>query len=86
VLGMVNDKDINKILSLLPKNANYYFCKANIPRGLDANELSQLASTFKLKGNVFKTVKTAYNAAKKQAKKNDLVFVGGSTFTVAEVV
>ena len=86
VLGMVNDKDISKILGMLPKNASYYFCKANIPRGLDASELSQLASTFKLKGNIFKTVKKAYNAAKKQAKKNDLVFVGGSTFTVAEVV
>ena len=86
VLGMVNDKDISKILSLLPKNATYYFCKANIPRGLDASELAQLASTFKLKGNVFNSVKKAYNAAKKQAAKNDLVFIGGSTFTVAEVV
>ncbi len=86
VLGMVNDKDISKILSLLPKNATYYFCKANIPRGLGASELAQLASTFKLKGNVFNSVKKAYNAAKKQAAKNDLVFIGGSTFTVAEVV
>jgi dihydrofolate synthase/folylpolyglutamate synthase len=86
VLGMVNDKDINKILSLLPKSAIYYFCKANIPRGLNANELSDHASTFELKGKIFKTVRKAYNAARKHAAINDLVFVGGSTFTVAEVV
>lgn len=86
VLGMVNDKDISKILSLLPKNAIYYFCKANIPRGLDANELEKQALLFRLKGKVFKTVKAAFLAAKKQAAKNDMVFVGGSTFTVAEVV
>ena len=86
VLGMVNDKDINKILSLLPKSAIYYFCKANIPRGLNASELSDHASTFELKGKVFKTVRKAYNAARKHAAINDLVFVGGSTFTVAEVV
>ena len=86
VLGMVNDKDISKILSLLPKNANYYFCKANIPRGLDANELSMLASKYRLKGSIYKSIKSAFNKAKKTASKNDLVFVGGSTFTVAEVV
>jgi dihydrofolate synthase/folylpolyglutamate synthase len=86
VLGMVNDKEINKILSLLPKHAIYYYCKANIPRGLDPKELALQAATFKLKGKVFKSVKAAFNCAKKQALKNDLVFVGGSTFTVAEVV
>lgn len=86
VIGMVNDKDISKILSLLPKNAVYYFCKANIPRGLDAQELANMASLFKLNGTVFKSVKLALREAKKRAGKNDLIFIGGSTFTVAEVV
>lgn len=86
VLGMVNDKDISRILSLLPKNAIYYFCKANIPRGLEAYELAMLASKYKLNGNVYKSVKAAFINAKKQAAKNDLVFIGGSTFTVAEVL
>ncbi len=86
VLGMVNDKDITTILSLLPKNAIYYFCKANIPRGLEANELASLALPFKLKGKVFKSVSAAFKNAKMQAATNDLVIVGGSTFTVAEVV
>jgi dihydrofolate synthase/folylpolyglutamate synthase len=86
VLGVVNDKDITKILSLLPKSAIYYFCKANIPRGLEATELAALANKHQLKGAVYKNVKSAFKAAKKQAAKNDLVFVGGSTFTVAEVV
>lgn len=86
VLGMVNDKDSAKILRMLPKDALYYFCKAAIPRGLDANELAGKAAAFKLKGKVYSSVKTAYKAAKKQAAKNDLVFIGGSTFTVAEVI
>lgn len=86
VLSMVNDKDISKILSLLPKKAIYYFCKANIPRGLDATELASNAAQFQLNGKVYKNVKAAFLAAKKQAHNSDLVFVGGSTFTVAEVV
>lgn len=86
VLGMVNDKDITEVLSLLPKKAIYYFCKANIPRGMDANLLGEKASSLKLKGTVYASVKEAYKAAKSNALKNDLVFVGGSTFTVAEVV
>ena len=86
VLGVVNDKDVSQILSLLPKNAQYYFCKANIPRGLDAEELQSKALEFGLNGKAYASVKRAYNAAKKTARKNDLVFVGGSTFTVAEVL
>jgi dihydrofolate synthase/folylpolyglutamate synthase len=73
-------------LSLLPHKAIYYFCKANIPRGLNANELAELAKKNKLHGSVYSSVKSAFYAAKKQAGTNDLVFVGGSTFTVAEVV
>lgn len=86
VLGMVNDKDISTILSLLPKNATYYFCKANIPRGLAAEELAKFANEKKLNGVICKSVKAALKIAQKQANKKDLVFVGGSTFTVAEVV
>ena len=86
VLSMVNDKDIAKILKLLPKDAVYYFCKAVIPRGLDATLLQKSAQVFGLQGKVYASVKIAYQAAKRTAKLQDLVFVGGSTFTVAEVV
>lgn len=86
VLGIVNDKDIVTILKLLPKNATYYFCKANIPRGLDAQLLGEQAAKQNLLGNSYKTVKEAMKAAIKQAAANDLIFIGGSTFTVAEVV
>ena len=86
VLGMVNDKDITKILKLLPKEATYYFCKASIPRALDENELAEKAKKAGLNGKVFKTVKEALDKAKKQAKASDLIFVGGSTFTVADAL
>lgn len=86
VLGVVNDKDISKILKLLPKEATYYFCKASIPRALDENELSIAAKKVGLDGKTFKTVSEALEKAKKQAKANDLIFVGGSTFTVADIL
>lgn len=86
VLGMVNDKDITKILKLLPKNATYYFTKAGIPRALDENELAEKAKKAGLIGKTYKTIDEALEKAKKQAKVHDMVFVGGSTFTVAEVV
>lgn len=86
VLGMINDKDISGILKLLPKKAMYYFCKANIPRGLDAVELATRAIAIGLNGNIFKSVRKAVEAAQTNAGKNDLVFIGGSTFTVAEAL
>ncbi|RFZ95199.1 bifunctional folylpolyglutamate synthase/dihydrofolate synthase [Mucilaginibacter conchicola] len=86
VIGMVNDKDSSKVLSMLPKDATYYFCKPDIPRGLDATSLQEQAAAFDLTGQTYSTVKTAYEAAQQAAGKNDLVFVGGSTFVVAEVV
>jgi dihydrofolate synthase / folylpolyglutamate synthase len=86
VLGMVNDKDIEKILSLLPSSAQYYFCKANIPRGMDATFLKEKASKFKLNGIAYSSVRKALKAAQINASAKDLIFVGGSTFTVAEVV
>jgi len=86
VLGVVNDKDVASMLNLLPKDARYYFCKANIPRGLNADELASLASTHNLRGEVYPSVKSAMEAAISIASADDLVFIGGSTFTVAEVV
>ncbi len=86
VLGMVSDKDISKILKMLPKTATYYFCKANIPRALSASELFLQAKKNGLKGKVYACVQDALIAAKAAALKSDLVFIGGSTFTVAEVV
>ncbi|MFY9309411.1 MAG: folylpolyglutamate synthase/dihydrofolate synthase family protein [Bacteroidia bacterium] len=86
VLGVVNDKDITTILSLLPKNARYYFCKSSIPRALSAEELASQAAAAGLKGEICGTVENALAKAKKNAQITDLVFVGGSTFTVAEVV
>ena len=86
VLGVVNDKDINKMLALLPKDAEYYFCKANIPRGLNACLLKEEAKKHHLYGKCYPSVKNAFSTAKKKAKKNHIVFVGGSAFTVAEIV
>jgi len=86
VFGTVNDKEIDKILSLLPKKATYYFCKANIPRGMDADLLKKKAGKFQLFGNSFSSVKGALNTAKLNTKENDLIFIGGSTFVVAEVL
>ena len=86
VWGMVKDKDISKILALLPTNATYYFCNAQIPRALPAEDLQQQAMAFGLKGEVYPSVELALKAAQKAATNTDLVFVGGSTFVVAEVV
>jgi len=86
VIGMVTDKDINGILQLLPTDGIYYFCKADIPRGLDARLLKEAAGKYNLKGNTYPSVKNALAAATAAAADNDLVFVGGSCFTVAEVV
>ena len=86
VLGMVNDKDVSGILDLLPKEAIYYFCRPDIPRGHNANELCDKALKFNLKGNVFDSVRDALNAARHNANSNDMIFIGGSTFVVAEVV
>ncbi|SDS18311.1 dihydrofolate synthase / folylpolyglutamate synthase [Mucilaginibacter mallensis] len=86
VIGMVNDKDISKVLSMLPKDATYYFCKPDIPRGLDAESLKLKAESAGLYGDTYPSVKVAFDAAQKAAQANDLVFVGGSTFVVAEVV
>ncbi len=86
VIGMVNDKDQNEVLSLLPTNAEYYFTKAAIPRATPPEELAAMAVKFGLKGNCYPFVHQAFSAALANAGKNDLVFVGGSNFVVAEVL
>jgi dihydrofolate synthase / folylpolyglutamate synthase len=86
VLGLVNDKDLNEILPLFPKNATYYFCKPNIPRGLNAEILKEKSTIFKLKGKVYNSVSNAYEEAKKYAHKDDFIYIGGSTFVVAEIL
>lgn len=86
VFGVVNDKDSSKILRALPKDAAYYFCKPDIPRGLEAEGLKLEAERFGLRGEVYASVKQALAAAQENASDDDLVFVGGSTFVVAEVV
>lgn len=86
VLGVVNDKDLNKLLPLFPRDAKYFFCKPDVPRGLDATELQKAAVKHSLEGEVYSSVKDAYRAALKKANKTDLIYIGGSTFTVAEVL
>lgn len=86
VFGMVGDKDIQKILAILPKHAQYYFTKPSVIRGFNAQKLQEKARSFSLKGNVFSTVHQAFEAAKTTAKVNDLIFVGGSSYVVAEVI
>ena len=86
VLGMVKDKDQTKILQLLPQNALYYFCKPDVPRGLDAAVLAQKAAALGLKGEVYSSVGEALRSATEDASSEDLIFVGGSSFVVAEVV
>ncbi|MBN8643601.1 MAG: bifunctional folylpolyglutamate synthase/dihydrofolate synthase [Flavobacteriales bacterium] len=86
VLGVVNDKDLDEILPLFPKNAKYYFCKPEIPRGLDAVILKETALKFELKGKVYDSVSNAYQASLGKASPNDFIYVGGSTFVVAEIL
>lgn len=86
VFGVVNDKDLDEILPLFPKKAIYYFCKPNIPRGLDAALLSQKALGFGLHGKVFNSVSEAYQNALRSATESDFIYIGGSTFVVGEIL
>jgi dihydrofolate synthase / folylpolyglutamate synthase len=86
VLGMVADKDIGRVLALLPKHAGYHFCKADIPRGLDAAALADQARSHGLNGTVHGTVISALEAAQAQAGPEDLILVTGSVFVVAEAL
>jgi len=86
VIGVVNDKDLDEILPLFPKKATYYYCKPNIPRGLNAELLYKKGIDFGLIGKVYNSVSNAYHEALKNAHKNDFIYIGGSTFVVAEVL
>ena len=85
VLGAVNDKDVTKMLRLLPPDATYYFCQATIPRALPADELAALAAAVGLPGQAYGPVMAAVAAARAAAQPDDVVFIGGSTFVVAEI-
>lgn len=86
VMGVVSDKDLDEILPLFPKNATYYFSKPNIPRGLSVEILKNKSNKHGLLGNSYDSVLSAYDEAVRNSSPTDLVFVGGSTFTVAEVL
>jgi dihydrofolate synthase/folylpolyglutamate synthase len=86
VFGVVNDKDLDEILPLFTKNAIYYFCKPNIPRGLDASILAQKALEFGLHGKVYNSVSEAYQSALRSATSTDFIYIGGSTFVVGEIL
>ena len=86
VFGMVKDKNLSNILKLLPKKAKYYFCEAQIPRALEVSLLEGEAITFGLNGNSFSSVAKALAQAKKNANEDDLIFIGGSAFIVAEAL
>jgi dihydrofolate synthase/folylpolyglutamate synthase len=86
VFGVVNDKDLDEILPLFPKKANYYFCKPNIPRGLDASILAKKSLEFGLHGKVYNSVSEAYQNALQNATTTDFIYIGGSTFVVGEIL
>ena len=85
VWGMVNDKEVENILALLPKNAHYYFVRPEIPRGLPAADLYEIAARFSLSGVVYNSIPAGIKAAKQKAEADDCIFIGGSTFVVAEI-
>lgn len=86
VFGVVADKELDNILTLLPPKANYYFCAAKIPRAMNVNDLKDRAQKHGLNGLAFTSVQKAFKAAKQNALPDDLIFIGGSTFTVAEIL
>jgi dihydrofolate synthase/folylpolyglutamate synthase len=86
VFGVVNDKDLSSIMPLLPKNATYYLCKPDVQRGLGAEELKTVFKENQLIGQSYNSVSEAFNTAKANANKDDLIYVGGSTFVVAEII
>ncbi len=86
VFGAVKDKDITEVLKILPKDATYYFCQADIPRALEVDILVNQAENFMLKGKAYPSVKNALTNAQKNATDRDLIFIGGSTFVVAEII
>jgi dihydrofolate synthase/folylpolyglutamate synthase len=85
VLGFVNDKDLKSMLEIMPADAHYYFCAAHVPRSMDPQRLFEQAREFGLKGIVVPDTNQALKAARSAASNEDIIFVGGSTFVVAEI-
>lgn len=85
VLGFVKEKNLEEILTIFPKTANYFFCKPDIPRGMEVKELKEKANEVGLKGQMYPSVRAAYQAALSSASKGEVIYVGGSTFVVAEM-
>ena len=86
MLGVVREKELDKLLAMMPKSARYYYCRPDVPRGLKADELAKAGSERGLSGKVYQSVRKALAAARVAAENNDLIYIGGSTFVVAEVV
>lgn len=86
IIGMVNDKDVNTVLSMLPKDAIYYFTQASVKRAMPVEDFSKIAEKHNLHGTCYRNVELAYRAAKQNSKKNDIIFIGGSTFIVADML
>lgn len=84
VFGMVNDKDISTVLSMLPKNAVYYFTQASVKRAMPCSELASMASAYNLNGETYKNVEQAVRAAMTATENNDMIYIGGSSFVVAD--
>ncbi len=86
VLGVVDDKNLDKVLPIFPKNASYYFCKPNVIRGLEVSVLRKKAKEFGLRGECYISVNEAFNSALQNSSIKDVIYIGGSTFVVAEVL
>lgn len=86
VIGMVGDKDIEKVVSMLPKDATYYFTQASVKRAMPAEDFAAIAKKHGLQGSVYGNVETAFQAAKNKCNSEDTIFIGGSTFVVADIL
>jgi dihydrofolate synthase/folylpolyglutamate synthase len=86
VIGMVGDKDIEKVVSMLPKDASYYFTQASVKRAMPAEDFAAIAKKHGLQGSVYGNVETAFQAAKNKCNSEDTIFIGGSTFVVADIL
>ena len=85
VFGMVDDKDIEAVMELLPKNATYYYCQASTHRAIPSTRINGIALNLNISGQTFSTVEDAYNAVRKDAMKDDFIFIGGSSYVVADL-
>ena len=86
VLGFVNDKNLGSIVDIFPESSNYYFAKPNIERGLDELELQELFKNNNRIGESYSSIEQAFKSAIKQSDPNDVIYIGGSTFVVSEVI